>query len=222
MIDGHEALCSKADMSMPVFPNDAPHPLGRDVLRTDPPLPWTDCYHPTLARTPIHVRVTALDERERGFYSVWPMDDMIKLNLATRRDRRRQDELLEECEKKTSTGELVCHDLEEQFLFEQEDDVRDAVDVPAKCDECDEENCAHFYYPEGQNAPSEPESDGHSLNSDTRSRCTADTDGTEASCFDDWVFESPVVNVWFDLTSLSADEIPSPWTFWDEMDELKR
>lgn len=154
---------------------------------------------------------------------MWPKEEVVKLNLLTEDDLTRQEELLEEAEKERFPETAACNDPEDSTmpLPMAEESVESHPTEVRKCAECDEEHCSHFYWPEGEADSSE--SDEHcSLNSDTRSRCTADTDSTVSSCFDDWVFEAPVVNIWFDLTSLSAEDFPNPWTFWDELDELKR
>ncbi|KAK0461566.1 hypothetical protein IW261DRAFT_204470, partial [Armillaria novae-zelandiae] len=43
------------DMAVPIFPNNF-NPLSRPPLNPTQPLPWPDCYHPTLTATHCHIR----------------------------------------------------------------------------------------------------------------------------------------------------------------------
>ncbi|KAF8894256.1 hypothetical protein CPB85DRAFT_1480996 [Mucidula mucida] len=67
------------EMSCPILPNSAPHPLEREAVHCTPPLPWSDCFHPTLARTVVRVPYATRDVREHGQYQLVPQNEAMHL-----------------------------------------------------------------------------------------------------------------------------------------------
>ncbi len=57
------------EMSMPVG-QGTPHPLDREAITPNPPLPWSNCYHPTLATVSLCVHHETEDKRQCGKYSI--------------------------------------------------------------------------------------------------------------------------------------------------------
>ncbi|KAK0474047.1 hypothetical protein IW261DRAFT_1610691 [Armillaria novae-zelandiae] len=71
--DGHPDRFMLLDMAVPILPNNF-NPLSRPPLNPTQPLPWPDCYHPTLTVTHCHIR---------NDLTVWDPDTLRKEQEAT-------------------------------------------------------------------------------------------------------------------------------------------
>ncbi len=67
------------EMSCPILPNTSSHPLEREPVHCTPPLPWPNCFHPTLARTTVRIQYESQDTRDRGEYQLVPQDEAVHL-----------------------------------------------------------------------------------------------------------------------------------------------
>lgn len=76
------------EMSFPVLPATGPHPLEREPLHCDPPLPWAGCYHFTIVRIPLRVLYDEIDDRDRGKYQLVPASETFELVRAAEIDAK--------------------------------------------------------------------------------------------------------------------------------------
>ncbi|KAF9023801.1 hypothetical protein BDZ89DRAFT_1069606 [Hymenopellis radicata] len=67
------------EMSCPILSNSSPHPLEREPVDCTPPLPWPDCFHPTLARTTVRIQYETQDTRDHGKYQLVPHVEAVHL-----------------------------------------------------------------------------------------------------------------------------------------------
>ncbi len=81
------------EMSCPILPNSAPHPLEREAVHCTPPLPWSDCFHPTLARTVVRVPYATRDVREQGQYQLVPQNEAMHLIELSEHDAEWRQEI---------------------------------------------------------------------------------------------------------------------------------
>lgn len=105
----------RPEMSYPIAPNAVTHPLGREPITCDPPLPWTNCFHPTWARTVLRFPYDIKDPRTKGDYVLSPGAQVIDLEDAGGEDREWSLEIQEdECKLDPSPSE---HDSKNSFIF---------------------------------------------------------------------------------------------------------
>ncbi|KAF9016687.1 hypothetical protein BDZ89DRAFT_1075354 [Hymenopellis radicata] len=81
------------EMSCPILPSSAPHPLEREAVHCTPPLPWPDCFHPTLARTVVRVPYATRDVREHGQYQLVPQNEAMHLIELSEHDAEWRQEI---------------------------------------------------------------------------------------------------------------------------------
>ncbi|KAF9038913.1 hypothetical protein BDZ89DRAFT_1156985 [Hymenopellis radicata] len=94
------------EMSCPILPNSSPHPLEREPVDCTPPLPWPDCFHPTLARTTVRVQYETHDTRDHGKYRLVPgveVVHLIELNEHDAEWRQEIDAAYQELHKRNMT-----------------------------------------------------------------------------------------------------------------------
>lgn len=116
------------DMSAPILPNTS-HPLSRSPMKPSPPLPWSDCYHPTQAMTRYRIR------NDTNLGDSWPepkykLDVPDRLRLSQQyfnEDADRRDVLRKEQIPESASGTI-------------EDDV--TLDKP---DECQVDTGSHSF-----------------------------------------------------------------------------
>ncbi len=82
-----------AEMSCPILPNSSPHPLEREAVHCTPPLPWLDCFHPTLARTTVRIQYETLDTRDHGKYQLLPKNEAVHLIELNEHDTEWREEI---------------------------------------------------------------------------------------------------------------------------------
>ncbi|KAF7972849.1 hypothetical protein HWV62_16966 [Athelia sp. TMB] len=79
----------EADMCVPVWPTTE-HPLSRPPLRTDKPLPWTNCYHSSF--TSVIVRVPTAYDSAKGAVKIL-RSEISRHNTIRNEDRMRAYEI---------------------------------------------------------------------------------------------------------------------------------
>lgn len=82
------------DMSIPILPT-VHHPRGRKPLIVDPPLPWDNCYHCTLAMMMVRVLYRERDVRPRGKYALMPRQQRCILELQEADDGKWREKLID-------------------------------------------------------------------------------------------------------------------------------
>lgn len=103
------------DMSLPILPTTH-HPRGRKPLIVDPPLPWDNCYHCSLALMIVRVLYRERDVRPRGKYALVPCQQTAIVKSQETDDGKWRQKLLDM--DKTGGTDFEPDPIEEQEAIE--------------------------------------------------------------------------------------------------------
>ncbi|KAF9000177.1 hypothetical protein BDZ89DRAFT_703683 [Hymenopellis radicata] len=202
------------EMCLPLSPNV--HPWGRDPLQSDPPLPWPDCFHVTLAVVNAVTKYEFKDTRERGKYCL-PETPRLSASMSVDDDWK---QLLDSGDMDLAAGDPNKH---------QKLDIKPSP--PGHWDLWAEEETSLVATSEPQttvrakseaNLETENDSDSAWESGSASDSSSLRTASMEHEDFEDPRPRLPVIKCCVDLETVPIEEIGNPWDLMKELDVLKQ
>ncbi|KAF9044748.1 hypothetical protein BDZ89DRAFT_1034006 [Hymenopellis radicata] len=181
------------------------HPWNREALVSEPPLPWPNCFHMTLASFSALTKYEAPDKRDHGNYCQPEVADLSFSISADKDWKRRLDEGLLDL----AFGDPLTHRSPPPAPLSPSDRIRDEEEDGMSDSE------SHT------NSEDDARS-GWDTRSDSGSARSMRTASVVEEDFVDPRPKMPFIRCWVDLEDVPMEEIGNPWDFMKELDILKQ